>query len=77
MTTTTKGDLFPLSAGDIVHPPGASWNTFLVLDATEGAVKLLQCIGVRSEVSPCLLAGWEVKRRASDLRSKLRKATRP
>lgn len=77
MTTTTEGSLFPLSAGDIIYPPGADWDTYLVLNATEGSVKLLQCIGVRSEVSPCLIAHWEVKRRASDLQNKLRKAARP
>ena len=66
--------IFPLHPGDIIHPPGADWNTFLVLDAIPGSVKLLQCIGVRSEVSEGLLTGWQVKRRAEDLRRDLERS---
>lgn len=68
--------IFPLHSGDIIYPPGAEWNTYLVMSAEHGSVKLLQCIGVRSEVPECLLAGWKVKRRARDLQSTLRKAGR-
>lgn len=69
--------ILPLRSGDVIYPPGADWNTHLVLSAEHGSVKLLQCIGVRSEVSECLLAGWQVKRRAGELQEKLRKAARP
>lgn len=69
--------IFPLHAGDIIHPPGEAWNTYLVLSAAEGSVKLLQCINVRSEVSPSLVAHWQVKRRAGELQSRLRKAACP